>query len=1238
MPSTFLVAGAVCGVLVAALLAMTFALFDRFGIGRRRGVPAPGPWPLLTIERRRSPESEASDLLRRQLVRAILRHGVVFSLVGGPIGALGGWAVWMGIAMGVATMASALLPAGVIAGAIAMGMLRRFLESLRAYVMSCGAILGGFAGVVIAVGLAKGFACGIFYGAALGGCLLATSGMVNPRPAKGGILDGALLGGMLGAILGTVGGLANLLFAPELLPAVYALAALGAVLGAVFGEVVRRMVEDRWRDSESSARMHGVGPDNADTDPLVERRRTAENEVAGYWSRCPWFSRMIAAKGAARQAVTHLDYPLLISSNRKAMMIAARGGYVRGVIAAQIAVARGQSWLGRFNDAVASILEAYDLARRRDHDLAVEATTVCAEICRDNGELEQNLILLRRLDRWAGELGSADCQADAACELARHYYGRAMYREALEQYQRVVNLLRDAFSGVLDPNAGPSGPPLLLQASGQSGVMLARCAFRNNVIPCLVFLEEYDRAEALWRCNQAEVEALDRMSRTRMGDRVKEYNDLVVETFNVLGVLRYQQGRLDDALQAYEQALAHYQQCHRAAPIRRTQHLRQNIAMTLRDLGRIDEAERIYGELLDDDEAAIHPRSRWVWLLQLGILYCRSNQRDKARECLEEGLEISEQLRDRSGTMTDVRQVFTVSSINAYEELIALLIAPGGREDDEGRAFVLAEQCRARSLLELFAERDVAFSADDPGEALSRRERELQRELAVVCQRVFELQGRDRGAAALTSFRRRREQLELELESLRAEIRAKSPRYADLRYPEPLTLDQVQQDLLTPGEVLLEYFISRRGCCVWAVRPDHVECYRLDASAQELAERIEGELRAPLTDPSGRRAGDERSDEVDDRARRIVASARSLYETLIAPAESMLHGARRVLVSPDGPLHYLPFEALVVDEHAAAGDNGFSRSRFWCEQLADDGVAISYVPSASVLASIRRTAAESESVDLEELIAFGDPDFEAETSDEDDLRESPGDVLRRTGFTLKRLPATEREVRDIFALFDEQDIASDRGHASDDGTARDLGAVVPSDRPPARDRSERQVLVGKSSRAYFGAEASETRARRECGNYRYVHFATHGLLDESNPMYSGVAFSPTAAARDPEGDWLLQTHEIFGMKLHADLVTLSACQTGLGKLTRGEGLVGMTRAFMFAGTPSALVSLWSVDDNATAVFMVDFYRRLRAGTDKATALMETRRMMLTHPDHPHYRDPFYWAAFVLQGEGRGETS
>ena len=171
--------------------------------------------------------------------------------------------------------------------------------------------------------------------------------------------------------------------------------------------------------------------------------------------------------------------------------------------------------------------------------------------------------------------------------------------------------------------------------------------------------------------------------------------------------------------------------------------------------------------------------------------------------------------------------------------------------------------------------------------------------------------------------------------------------------------------------------------------------------------------------------------------------------------------------------------------------------------------------------------------------------------------------------------------------------------------------------------------------AYLWDQASEQRARQETHNYRYVHFATHGLLDDEKPLYSGLAFSFSAAKQDPDGDWLLQTFEIFGMKLNADLVTHSACETGLGKLTRGEGLVGMTRAFMYAGTPAVLVSLWSVADESTALFMADFYTRLRTGADKAVALAETKQWMMNH-SNPEYRDPFYWAAFVLQGEADSE--
>ena len=130
-----------------------------------------------------------------------------------------------------------------------------------------------------------------------------------------------------------------------------------------------------------------------------------------------------------------------------------------------------------------------------------------------------------------------------------------------------------------------------------------------------------------------------------------------------------------------------------------------------------------------------------------------------------------------------------------------------------------------------------------------------------------------------------------------------------------------------------------------------------------------------------------------------------------------------------------------------------------------------------------------------------------------------------------------------------------------------------------------------SSEIYLRNKATEENLKRnsELNEFNYIHFATHGLIDEAKPDLSSLVL--TSGSNSGE-DGFLQAAEIFDLKLNADLVVLSACQTGLGKLIRGEGMVGLTRAFMYAGTPSVLVSLWSVSDMSTAALMGEFYKNL----------------------------------------------
>ena len=164
---------------------------------------------------------------------------------------------------------------------------------------------------------------------------------------------------------------------------------------------------------------------------------------------------------------------------------------------------------------------------------------------------------------------------------------------------------------------------------------------------------------------------------------------------------------------------------------------------------------------------------------------------------------------------------------------------------------------------------------------------------------------------------------------------------------------------------------------------------------------------------------------------------------------------------------------------------------------------------------------------------------------------------------------------------------------------------------------------------YLRNDATEENVKREgeLKKFNYIHFATHGIIDESKPDFSSLVLTRN---NNSEEDGFLRASEIFNLNLNADLVVLSACQTGLGKLIRGEGMVGLTRAFMYAGTPTVLVSLWSVSDVSTATLMGEFYRNLvKEKLSKTDALRKAQLSLLGNEKFAH---PFYWAPFVLVGD------
>jgi CHAT domain-containing protein len=181
----------------------------------------------------------------------------------------------------------------------------------------------------------------------------------------------------------------------------------------------------------------------------------------------------------------------------------------------------------------------------------------------------------------------------------------------------------------------------------------------------------------------------------------------------------------------------------------------------------------------------------------------------------------------------------------------------------------------------------------------------------------------------------------------------------------------------------------------------------------------------------------------------------------------------------------------------------------------------------------------------------------------------------------------------------------------------------------AQARALAALYPAKDSRVYVGAEAREDVFKREAGSHRLLHLATHGLLDDANPLYSQLVLAAPRAGEADDG--LLEAREIMGLDLHADLAVLSACETGRGQVSSGEGLIGLSWSFFVAGCPTTVVSQWKVESRSTSALMVAFHRELRAGRGRADALGRAMRAQMRRPQ---WRHPFYWAGFAVIGDGR----
>lgn len=567
--------------------------------------------------------------------------------------------------------------------------------------------------------------------------------------------------------------------------------------------------------------------------------------------------------------------------------------------------------------------------------------------------------------------------------------------------------------------------------------------------------------------------------------------------------------------------------------------------------GRLIEARELFLRALSIRERMAPGSTRvGLSLNRLGQVDRREARLPLAAEHFCRATDAFDRQRKKLGGTTEGKLAFGATLAEPYRDCLGALIDVGRPEE----AFLALERGRARSFLDLLAERDLKWTAALPPELEQERKRtdaEYDRTQAALSRLSPE---RDQAEADRLLVRLR--ELRSKQEEISAKIRKASPETAALQDPRPLGLTGARA-ALDPGTVLLAWSVGKERSFLFVVQPAGLPGPGLDvfpialgdAALRKEVESFRLLLKAPRSDRAA-----------------LATQARRLYDLLVRPADARIAGAERLLLSPDGPLHTLSFPALMRDD------------RYFIEWKP-----LHFALSATVYAEQAQSRPAREPAG-DQLIAFGDPAYRPLTPEgpaDPELREAV-----RNGLALLPLPSSGREVKAIAALYPEAEV-------------------------------------------YLGREATEERAKSIKKGARLVHFACHGILDERFPLNSALVLTLPKEPAEGQDNGLLQAWEIFeSVRLDADLVTLSACDTALGREMGGEGLVGLTRAFQYAGARSVLASLWSVSDISTARLMKRFYGYLRAGKSKDEALRAAQIDQI-ESGSPH---PFHWAAFQLTGD------
>jgi len=697
-----------------------------------------------------------------------------------------------------------------------------------------------------------------------------------------------------------------------------------------------------------------------------------------------------------------------------------------------------------------------------------------------------------------------------------------------------------------------------------------------------------------------------------VGDRGGE-----ASTLNNIGLAYSALGETQKALEYYSQSL----------PLQRAVGDRRGEAATLNNIGRIyddlgeqQKALEYYSQSLPLQRAVGNRRGEAVTLNNIALVYLQLGEKQKALEYFGQSLPLSRAVGDRTqealtlnniafakraqGNLTEaltdieaslkiieslrtkvaspeLRTSYFATVQDYYQFYIDLLMELHKTQPKSGydtKAFEASERSRARSLLELLQEANADIRQGVAPELL-QQERSLQQQLdALEKQRIEVLNRPNPTPVQEAELEKQRQTLLAQYQDIQTQIRTTSPRYAALTQPQPLTLAQIQQQILDENTILLQYSLGKYRSYLWAVTKTSITSYELPKAAE--IEKIAKNFRTAVTAPSSR-----------DNPNQVAKANDAISQMILQPVAAQL-GQKRLLIVGDGVLNYLPFAALSLP--GKSGENGNP------PLIVDHEIVL--LPSVSTLGILRENYNDRQPPNRS-LAILADPVFSA---NDERLKNSSSATTQQAVESAN--PGLSRSRGDKTGQFDRLKFTRQESQI--------IQALFPAN-------SRTESLDFAASRA--------TATNPNLSQYKIIHFATHGFANSAHPELSGIVMSLVDEKGNPLNGFLRIT-DIFNLKLAADLVVLSACQTGLGQNIQGEGLVGLTRGFMYAGAQRVVVSLWTVDDEGTATLMSSFYQgMLQKGLTPAAAL---RAAQLEMWKQEKWKSPYYWAAFTLQGEWR----